>query len=354
MLPLLLLAATVARHAPESSRQTLECGAPVRRELHGRSYLLRLPAGPACTSRSRSLPLGVLIHCFGCHAAMEVTKYAAEADARGMALVAPEGIASSFNAPHCCGEARRAGVDDVGFVDAVAAAAAAALAPWGGASGIFLTGFSNGGFLASHLADPRASGSRTRWAAVAPVAGHEYAMHSREPLPVAVHHCINDGHVNASGCCAVADGPGSTCCCGIEAHTCVSHQTLFEHWHRVNRCRSWERAQGPGSASCLVGVGCEEETSLCMHDEGCYHSLWSRDFPATGAVLDFFLRHLPQAIVEPAAGEEAGDDSQRRNRLQHSLHHQHEQSNTSPGRTLGARRGLFSAVRRRRVNTHEL
>ena len=36
----------------------------------------------------------------------EIAKFEAAADKFGMALLAPQGIGHSFNAPHCCGPAR--------------------------------------------------------------------------------------------------------------------------------------------------------------------------------------------------------------------------------------------------------
>ena len=56
-------------------------------------------------------------HCFGCTAELEIAKFEAAADKFGMALLAPQGIGHSFNAPHCCGPARDRRLDDVGFID---------------------------------------------------------------------------------------------------------------------------------------------------------------------------------------------------------------------------------------------
>ena len=100
----------------ESSRDVLlECGATARHTLLSRNfspwasvsggpsvqreYLIRPPA-----RRWTADALLVLIHCFGC-AELEIAKFEAAADKFGMALLAPQGIGHSFNAPHCCGPA---------------------------------------------------------------------------------------------------------------------------------------------------------------------------------------------------------------------------------------------------------
>ena len=279
-------------------------------ELHGtgsfqdRQYLLRLPCVSAGAPRSLH-PLLVVVHCFGCSAHSELHKWTAEAERRGFALAAPVGVESSFNAPSCCGTARAGGVDDVGFVDAVVDELLLSRKHSIDPEALFVTGFSNGGFLASHLASHLSSKSRTRWAAVAPVAGHEYAVLRASPLPVAIHHCVSDMHVNGtSGCCARADAKwpsGSTCCCDIQASKCTSHDALFHTWRAINRCAAYASERGVGGATCLVGAGCAAETSLCWHGSGCFHQRWVSHFPAVGAVLDFFGRQ-PGPAKRGAAG----------------------------------------------------
>jgi len=279
------------------------CGVTATRSLNQRSYLLRLPAHAGCKP-GHPLPLAVLIHCFGCMASMEIAKFAAAADQLGFALAAPEGVESSFNAPHCCGAAHHQEVDDVGFVDAVVSdlLAERGNGPRFLASALFAAGFSNGGFLASHLADA----SHHAWAALAPAAGHEYNLRRKQPLPIVIHHCRMDSKVNASGCCLVpGDGSGHlggghsrmrpTCCCGIVAETCVSTEQIFSRWlYTVNKCtgvRDLAAHRTPGGAAvCSVGVGCAADTMLCWYADGCVHSDWARHFPAAEATLAFFAK----------------------------------------------------------------
>ena len=199
------------------------CGQAMTVTLGAREYILRAPLEP-CLRRSSGapLPLMVLIHCFGCDAAAEINKYSEAADAHGFVLAAPEGYEHSWNAPHCCGPAREESSDDVSFIDAVVRHSGSLLpiAP----DAIFAAGFSNGGFMSSHLAWT----GTTRWAGISPASGHEYAVSADRPLPVYIHHCGADSMVQMAGCCA-ADGVPA-CCCGIgsQRKTCVSTASLFE------------------------------------------------------------------------------------------------------------------------------
>ena len=160
----------------------LACGEATELTLGDRSYYLRPPLTPCATGGGAlgSLPLLVLIHCFGCSAMMEIRKYAAAADAHGFVLAAPEGIGHSWNAPHCCGPAREQSLDDVGFIDSVVKHASSALPI--SADAIFAAGFSNGGFMSSHLAWT----GTTRWTAISPAAGHEVRVGGRAVSQISV------------------------------------------------------------------------------------------------------------------------------------------------------------------------
>ncbi len=265
------------------------CGDTATHVLNGREYMIRLPAHSACEA-GLVLPLLILIHCYGGDAQSEINKALEAADRLGFVLAAPEGRGNSFNSPSCCGPARDENVDDVSFVDAIVADMV------GGSGGVpisrravFASGFSNGGFLTSHLA----SAARARLAAISTQAGHEYDVARTEPLPVYMHHCSLDTMVRPAGCCRLAGTPSSTCCCGIglarPADQCVSVASLHTTWMRINRCASSREEPGPDGSHCVVGVDCAANTTLCMHP-GCYHQQWSRRFRAASAVLEFFAR----------------------------------------------------------------
>ena len=102
-------------------------------------------------------PAPVLILLHGFHEAPThlpaVTGVAAAAGRDGFEVVAPEGIALSWDAGSCCGPAEVHGVDDVGFLTALVAE----LVQSGDAdpSRIYVAGFSNGAMMAFAFACAR-------------------------------------------------------------------------------------------------------------------------------------------------------------------------------------------------------
>ena len=265
------------------------CGKATIQTHLGREFILRLPNHASCFASS-PLPLVMLIHCYGCHASMEIVKFSAAADKLGFGLVAPEGPGNSWNAPSCCGPARLESRPDVEFIDALVARLLAQPTRFH-ASALFASGFSNGGFMTSYLAEA----SKVQWAGIAPTAGHEYALTlNRAPLPIHMHHCRTDGHVNMSGCCYDHGLELQTCCCNIVHRTCVAIENLFGRWLEVNKCRGSRPTtiMNLPHAQCSTGVGCAAETTLCVHGGGCIHSHWSKSFPATEQLLIFFARQL--------------------------------------------------------------
>jgi polyhydroxybutyrate depolymerase len=130
-----------------------------------RPYRLHRPPGPAGAPR----PLVLNLHGLGSDAQQQeaLSGIAALADREGFLVAEPEGTGreQSWNAGLCCGQALRRGVDDVGYIGAVLddVASQESVDP----ARIFVTGFSNGGFLAHRLACEMSD----RIAAIAPVAG---------------------------------------------------------------------------------------------------------------------------------------------------------------------------------------
>lgn len=341
MVPLTVLYSLAFFHFADND----PCGSTVRRAIGDRHYLLRAPAHASC-SAGHALPLAVLIHCYGCEATMEISKYSAAADTLGFVLAAPVGFRNSFNAPHCCGPAKDRQLNDVAFVDAIVTDLLSQRhGPLPIAErALFAAGFSNGGFLASKLVDAR-NGSRHAWAGLAPAAGHEYDVRRDAPMPVMMHHCNSDMHVNPRGCCLVNEQP--TCCCGIVAETCVATQSIFAQWLAHNRCsgqRTLPAQRAPPGATCSVGSGCAMETALCLYSD-CHHADWARAFVASGHVLAFFARQAcerhgghrrdeaPDVCTCPGGRSGA-----------HCLH-EHARSTAPAARGVRARRGRFRALR---------
>lgn len=277
------------------------CGVTHRTSIEheGRSRHLqyRLPA-IACTSTTTVyVPILMLVHCFGGSARGEMAKFAAHAERAGFAVLAPEGLWKSWNTPSCCGQARAAGLDDFGFLDAAVEHVVATLPPLSQSisHGLFASGFSNGGFVTSLLP----SRSRLHWRGLAPAAGHEYEAASTRPVPISIFHCEDDSAVRFDGCCA-----SNTCCCSIgsERAACVGTRSLYGRWLQTNRCRGVQTQPGPGGAVCEVGMGCAANTSLCVFppSTACSHSAWVNNFPAADAVVAFFARQVcesPHGVI---------------------------------------------------------
>ena len=131
-----------------------------------RSYLLHRP--PPCDARPT--PMLIAVHCFGCSPQHELSKWRAVTDEIGFSVLAPQGFEQSWNAVHCCGEALKQGLDDVAFIRAAVSDASERAAA--ASDAFFMTGFSNGGFMASHTAS---SGAAWGWLrGVAAAAGYSY------------------------------------------------------------------------------------------------------------------------------------------------------------------------------------
>ena len=119
---------------------------PFRHGNLSRSYRLYVPCSPASSPR----PLVVFLHCFGCPCDARFG-FEELADTHGYVLAKPCGdIAGGYpgwNAGACCGQPMALGLDDAGFIDAVVSSLVASSAPAVNKSAVFLSGFSNGGFM---------------------------------------------------------------------------------------------------------------------------------------------------------------------------------------------------------------
>lgn len=134
-----------------------------------RTYLLHVPEG--CDG-SRPVPLVMAVHgAFSSAGEMErFTGFSRMADREGFVALYPNGIGlfgwlRHWNSGHCCAKAREAGIDDVGFLDAVLADVTGRLNI--DAERIYLAGHSNGGMMTYRYAAERSG----RIAAAAVVAG---------------------------------------------------------------------------------------------------------------------------------------------------------------------------------------
>ncbi len=157
-----------------------------------RTFRVHLPEGPTADA-----PLLLALHpfTFDGEAFERLTGLADDATARGVVTVFPDGVARSWNGGlTCCPPATGAGIDDVGFVRALATRLQDALdldpdRTWA-------VGFSNGGFLALRLACEAPD-------VVSAVVSHAATMdrdcRPDEPVSVLVSHGADDELVPFAG-----------------------------------------------------------------------------------------------------------------------------------------------------------
>jgi polyhydroxybutyrate depolymerase len=167
----------------------------VRRELvsgeYERSYLLHVPAGP----HDAPLPLVIALHPFASNAARfeRDTRLSAVADEQGFIVAYPNAFAGAWND----GSLSRREQDDVRFIDELIEAIAME-APVDDRR-VYVTGFSNGGFLAYRLAFDLPG----RFAATAAVGANMPAWLAGEPapppMPLMYFHGTEDGIVPFEG-----------------------------------------------------------------------------------------------------------------------------------------------------------
>ncbi len=198
----------------------------------------------------------------------------AKADEEGFVLVQPQGQSASWNGGACCGSASQ---DDVGFLRAIAAeiATTACIDP----GRIYVTGMSNGGFLA-HRAACEASDF---FAAIAPVAGvlgiDEDACNPTTPIPVMHFHGRSDLIVPYNGNVFLSyPSVDDTISFWRGANSCDAESTrTYDEGN--TECDTWSCAGGTEVTVC--------STSGFGHDwpEG------GSDINATDAMWEFFQRH---------------------------------------------------------------
>lgn len=243
-----------------------------------RSYRLHVPPGYDAAS---STPLVVNLHGLSSNAWQEelFTEMDDTADARGFVVMYPEGYMNSWNAGLCCGTAATLDIDDVGFLRAAVAHASERLCI--DPRRIYVTGMSNGGYMAHRLACEASD----LFAAAAPVAGGMGIADCApaRPMPVLAFHGTADaivrydlGHAAYLGW-AARDGCGDT---------------LTRTAYGASFCETYTDCAGGAEVGfcSLDGMGhCWPGGSrtLCLPYLGAYRD----DIDANETMWEFFLRH---------------------------------------------------------------
>ena len=217
-----------------------------------------------------------------------------KADQAGFIVVYPKGTGSplSFNGQGCCGDAHDQGTDDVAFTDAMLDKLEQHLCI--DRRRVYVSGFSNGGFMAQRLACERSE----RFAAAASVAGllDPTGCTPARAIPMLEFHGTADETVPYAG----------------QAGRYVSAEQAFAFWAAADGCSGEsEISDAHGDASCQRYTRCAggSEVGLCTIREGGH--TWpggldnflveraagkvSQDLSANDAMWSFFARHpLPR------------------------------------------------------------
>lgn len=150
-----------------------------------RDYYVRMPEVPAAP-----VPLIVALHGQdGFNTDFEeATGLSEQGLAAGMAVAYPQGVAGSWNAGSCCGQAGDDEIDDIGFLTALIDELVSTEPI--DSSRIYLTGFSNGGMMAYDFACAQSA----KVAAVSVVGAVLVSQNCEPALPVSVLaiHTVDD------------------------------------------------------------------------------------------------------------------------------------------------------------------
>lgn len=284
----------------------------VRGFVSERRYRIHTPPG---FDREQGLPLVVAVHgAFSSPERLaERTGLDRLADSEGFAVAYPEGIGllgrlRHWNSGHCCGPARRFGIDDVGYLDAVIDDAVSRLGI--DPQRIFMVGHSNGGMLVHRYAAER-PGLLAATAVVSGTIGgrparDEPAWRVPRPasaIPILLVHGRDDETVAFAGGEDPHSSAGRTWLSFEEAtrfwsehQGCSSpprRQLLREGW--VERTTWWDGSACRVEAYSIAGWGHRWPGGAATRSLPQAHPL--RGFDATAAIWRFF-----SATAGPAPG----------------------------------------------------
>jgi polyhydroxybutyrate depolymerase len=251
-----------------------------------RQYILHVPESYA----GEASPLILNFHGFNSNATEQqlFSQMNETAEAGGFAVAYPEGLANSWNAGACCGQAVSQNLDDVGFARAVVADIAKHMCI--DPKRVFSTGMSNGGFLSHRIGCEAAD----MFAAIGPVAGvlgiPPADCKPPRPVPVIHFHGTADPIVSYDG--------------GAPFYF-VSVADTIEGWASRDSCQGApETTFRNGSAQCetYARCGARAEVTLCsIEGEGhCWpgqsfcpepYGASSTDISANDEMWKFFQAH---------------------------------------------------------------
>eukprot|EP01084_Bolivina_argentea_P158602 276248_1 len=273
-----------------------------------------------------TIPILLAIHCLGCTANQELSKWKSYAEDHTFILIAPEGISRSWNADQCCDPAVEDSIDDLGFIQTIINGAQTSFSkifPFATVRNknydgyVWVTGFSNGGFMSDKIAWISTINQFSKIVAAAPMSGYIYDKSKyinknnkdkHNKVAIYFHHSKSDRMVDPNGCCM----DSHNCCCSIadKSINCLSIYNEYSNWLQWNGCNKniqfdnikvnkivdgGSRTHGHIDVSCAYATpeehGCDVYTHLCMY-ENIRHAEWASYAPQIDDVIIFFLKSL--------------------------------------------------------------
>ena len=242
--------------APVGQTEPLELGDTTRSLVYGgieRTYILHIPAG---YDAARPTPLVLAFHGIGLDAGemIRISGLSKQADTSGFIAVYPNGTGKnkSWNGGHCCGEAAKNNVDDVGFVRALIDELAALIKI--DPRRVYATGFSNGAIMVYRLACELSD----QIAAIGPVAATQIlddqeACHPARSMPIIHFHGTAD-RLNLYN--------GGTTSAGFEF---VAVEDAIRFWAEKNACPDLAQRTESGTIQHDVYAPCAQDSAIELY-----------------------------------------------------------------------------------------
>lgn len=241
---------------PTAQTESIVPGDSTRSLTHAgieRKYLLHIPPG---YDAARPTPLVLAFHGIGLDAEemVRISKLSEQADISGFIVVYPNGTGEkkSWNGGHCCGEAAKNNVDDVGFVRALIDELSASLNI--DPNRVYATGFSNGAIMVYRLACELSD----RIAAIGPVAATQIlddqeACHPARSVPLIHFHGTAD-RLNPYA--------GGTTSAGF---VFVSVEDAIAFWAEKNACTNPLQRTESGTIQHEVYMPCAQDSAIELY-----------------------------------------------------------------------------------------
>ena len=254
--PVGLTTPTQQAPAPVGLTETLEPGDTTRSLVYNRierTYILHIPASYDAT---RPTPLVLAFHGIGLNAEemIRISGLSEQADTSGFIVAYPNGTGEnkSWNGGHCCGEAAKNNVDDVGFVRALIDELAALINI--DPDRVYATGFSNGAIMVYRLACELSD----RIAAIASVAATQIlddqeACHPARSVPIIHFHGTAD---------RLNPYDGGTTSAGFEF---VAVEDAIRFWAEKNACPDPLQQTESGTIQHVVYAPCAQNSAIELY-----------------------------------------------------------------------------------------